>query len=38
MIQFNDKEAVVKVDLSFLLKPLKGKILETIEKQIKKVV
>jgi hypothetical protein len=38
MIQFTDKEAVVKVDLSFLLKPLKGKILETIEKQIKKVV
>jgi hypothetical protein len=29
---------LVKVDLGFLLKPLKGKILETIEKQIKKVV
>jgi hypothetical protein len=38
MIQFTDTEALVKVDLSFLLKPLKGKILETIEKQIKKVV
>lgn len=37
-IEFADKEALVKVDLSFLLKPLKGKILETIEKQIKKVV
>jgi hypothetical protein len=37
-IEFGEKEAVVKVDLSFLLKPLKGKILETIEKQIKKVV
>lgn len=37
-IQFTDTEATVKVDLSFLLKPLKGKILETIEKQIKKVV
>ena len=37
-IQFTDKEAVVTVDLGFLLKPLKGKILETIERQIKKVV
>jgi hypothetical protein len=37
-IQFNEKEAVVSVDLGFLLKPFKGKILETIEKQIKKVV
>ncbi len=37
-IQFNDTEAVVSVDLNFLLKPLKGKILETIEKQLKKVV
>ncbi len=38
MIEFKEKEAIVKLDLSFLLKPLKGKILETIEKQIKKVV
>jgi hypothetical protein len=38
MIQFTDHEALVRVDLAFLLKPLKGKILETIEKQIKKVV
>jgi hypothetical protein len=37
-IEFKDSEAVVSVDLSFLLKPLKGKILETIEKQIKKIV
>ncbi len=37
-IEFKDKEAVVSVDLGFLLKPFKGKILETIEKQIKKVV
>lgn len=37
-IEFTDSEAVVSVDLSFLLKPLKGKILETIEKQIKKIV
>jgi hypothetical protein len=37
-IEFKDTEALVKIDLGFLLKPLKGKILETIEKQIKKVV
>jgi Putative polyhydroxyalkanoic acid system protein (PHA_gran_rgn) len=37
-IQFLEKEAVVSVDLGLLLKPFKGKILETIEKQIKKVV
>lgn len=37
-IEFRDTEAVVNVDLGFLLKPFKGKILETIEKQIKKVV
>lgn len=37
-IAFNDTEAVVNVDLGFLLKPFKSKILETIEKQIKKVV
>ena len=37
-IQFTDTEAVVKVDLNFLLKPLKSKILETIERQLKKVV
>ncbi len=37
-IEFRETEAVVSVDLGFLLKPFKGKILETIEKQIKKVV
>jgi hypothetical protein len=37
-IQFNEKEALVSVDLGFLLKPFKRKILDTIEKQIKKVV
>ncbi len=37
-IEFRESEAVVSVDLGFLLKPFKGKILETIEKQIKKVV
>ncbi|MCM2349817.1 MAG: polyhydroxyalkanoic acid system family protein [Bacteriovoracaceae bacterium] len=37
-IEFKDTEAVVNVDLGFLLKPFKGKILDTIEKQIKKVV
>jgi prefoldin subunit 5 len=37
-IQFTDTEAIVNVDLGFLLKPFKGKIIDTIEKQIKKVV
>ena len=37
-ITFTDSEAQVKVDLGFLLKPLKGKVLEALEKQIKKVV
>lgn len=37
-LQFLEKEVVVNVDLGFLLKPLKGKITEVIEKQIKKVV
>ena len=37
-IEFKETEAVVNVDLGFLLKPFKGKIMETIEKQIKKVV
>lgn len=37
-IEFRDTEAVVNVDLGFLLKPFKGKIMDTIEKQIKKVV
>jgi hypothetical protein len=37
-IEFKETEAIVSVDLGFLLKPFKGKILDTIEKQIKKVV
>jgi hypothetical protein len=37
-IQFTETEAIVNVDLGFLLKPFKGKILEVLEKQIKKVV
>jgi hypothetical protein len=37
-IEFKDKEALVHLNLGLLLKPFKGKILETIEKQIKKVV
>lgn len=37
-LNFQETEVVVKVDLGFMLKPFKGKILETIEKQIKKVV
>jgi hypothetical protein len=37
-IAFHETEAHIKLDVGFLLKPFKGKILETIEKQIKKVV
>ncbi len=37
-IQFVDGEAHVKVDLGLLLRPLKGKVLEALERQIKKVV
>jgi hypothetical protein len=37
-IQFTETEAILSVELGFLLKPFKAKILETIEKQIKKVV
>ncbi len=37
-LQFLETECVVNVDLGFLLKPLKGKIMEVIEKQVKKVV
>lgn len=37
-IAFTSTEAQVKLDLGFLLKPLKGKVLEALEKQIKKVV
>lgn len=37
-IEFTNTEVQVKLDLSFLLKPLKNKIVEVLEKQIKKVV
>jgi hypothetical protein len=37
-IHFHDQYAEVSLDLNFLLKPLKNKILEVLEKQIKKVV
>ncbi|MFP5490811.1 MAG: polyhydroxyalkanoic acid system family protein [Bacteriovoracia bacterium] len=37
-IHFVDGEAHVTVDLGFLLRPLKGKVLEALERQIKKVV
>ena len=37
-ISFTETEAQVKLDLGFLLKPLKGKVLEALERQIKKVV
>ncbi len=37
-ITFIDGEAQVKLDLGFLLKPLKGKVLEALERQLKKVV
>ena len=35
---FKDASCQVLVDLSFLLKPLKSKVLEGIEKQLKRVV
>lgn len=37
-LQFLEKECVINLELGFLLKPLKGKITEVIEKQVKKVV
>ncbi len=37
-MDFNDIHCVVSLDLSFLLKPLRGKILEAIEKQINRVI
>lgn len=37
-ITFTDTEAILGLDLGFMLKPFKGKIAETIEKQIKKIV
>lgn len=37
-IQFNQSDCDINLDLSFLLKPLKSKVLETIEKQVKRIV
>jgi len=37
-VDFNDDHCVIKLDLSFLLKPLKGKILEGVKKQFQRVV
>jgi hypothetical protein len=37
-MHFSDTSCSVKIDLSFLLKPLKGKVLEGIEKQLNKIV
>lgn len=37
-MEFDDNSCFVKLDLSFLLKPLKSKVLEGIEKQLKRVV
>lgn len=35
---FSDDACSVKIDLSFLLKPLKGKVLEGIEKQLNRII
>ena len=35
---FNDSCCEVKTDLSLIMRPLKGKILEQIEKQLKRVI
>ncbi len=37
-LKFEDSYCQVDLDLSFMLKPLKGKILETIESKIKRTV
>ena len=37
-LDFGDSDVGVNLDLSFMLKPLKGKVLETIENKIKKTV
>ena len=38
VLSFSETEAEVKLDLSFLLKPLKNKVLDTIEHKLKKTV
>jgi hypothetical protein len=37
-IIFHEKECEIGLDLSFMLKPIRGKILEGIEKQVKRIV
>lgn len=37
-IFFNEETCSAKIDLSFLLKPLKGKVLEGIEKQLNRII
>ncbi len=37
-LSFEDNACTAKIDLSFLLKPLKGKILEGIEKQLNRII
>lgn len=37
-ISFYDTECEIDLDLSFMLKPIKSKILEGIEKQVKRIV
>lgn len=38
LMAFDENSCDVKVTLSFLLKPLKGKVLSSIEKQLKRVI
>ena len=37
-VDFKEDHCAIKLDVSFLLKPLKSKILEGVEKQFKRVV
>lgn len=37
-ISFYESECEIDLDLSFMLKPLKSKILEGIEKQVKRII
>jgi len=37
-VDFKDDHCAIKLDVSFLLKPLKGKILEGVAKQFQRVV
>ena len=37
-LTFEDSQACIKLDLSLLLRPLKNKVLQTLEKQLKSVI